>query len=93
MSLSVNCMRNMAARIDAARVEAVHDGLARVDASISDIEGALAAIRELIALKERQTKPAHSCEIPGCASCGNPPDRYDDFDEDLQALMDRDMEG
>lgn len=82
MSLSVDRLRELE------RVISLFTGENSRDAAV--------AIRELIAIKERQSKGVHSCKIPGCMSCGNPPDMafdtLDDADEDLQALMDRDME-
>jgi hypothetical protein len=32
------------------------------------------ALRRLAEIDSRQSRPIHSCDIPGCMSCGNPPD-------------------
>jgi hypothetical protein len=32
------------------------------------------ALRRLAEIESRQSRPTHSCDIPGCMSCGNPPD-------------------
>ena len=92
MSISVERLKQIEAGFS-------DDGELYVSDAVGDCPGVMAdvrcALRELIEIKERQAKPVHSCKIPGCASCGSPPDSYDaldDLDEDLQALMDRGME-